>query len=148
MNLSGADFMGRETPKIPVVKNLGEAFLTAARRLFPEDTRKSMQSAWGFDLKTAKNAAEGLAGAAVISKALKARQASEQDAWELWLDMGRALIGESLDDYEERKLLRIIEITENEKRKAVARLEERRERRARMEDRARALDDVGRRMAS
>lgn len=140
--------MGRDTPKFPEAKNLGESFRAALRRFFPEDTLKTIQSAWGLDHKTAKNAAEGLAGAAVVSKAIKAQQAQGADAWELWLEMGRSLIGESLDQYEERKLRQIIEITEHEKRMAIARREERRARRERLEAGARTLADLGGRMAS
>lgn len=120
------EILGRDTPKFPEVKNLGEALQQAAKRRWKQDTKKMAQASWEIDPKTAKNLVdEGMAGAAVVAKAIKAQQAKNKDAWELWLEMGRSLIGESLDAYEERKLQEIIEKTQHAKRQ----MEERRARR-------------------
>jgi hypothetical protein len=119
------EILGRDTQKFPGADTLGEALQQAAKRRWSDNTAKRAEAAWDLNSKTAKNVADGVAGGTVAVNAVKAQQAKSKDAWELWLEMGRSLIGESLDEYEERKLRQIIEKTEHAKRQ----LEERRARR-------------------
>lgn len=92
-------------------RNLGDAFAVVCR--FFGHTAKPVSEALRMDKKAAVNALDGKAGVPVITKALQARQKASGDHYELWLALGEMIFGESLDEYEERKLQLIIESTQN-----------------------------------
>ena len=110
--------------KLPLQRNLGDAFAVLCRALGGH-TPNAVTRAFPLDRKTARNAIDGKAGVPVITKSLQARQKADDDHYELWLAMGQMIFGESLDEYEERKLSRIIESNTH----AIANLEARRKRR-------------------
>jgi hypothetical protein len=87
--------------------DLGDAFASVCR-LFGH-TATPVARAFALEHKRAVNALDGRAGVPVITKSLQARQKAADDHYELWLAMGQMIFGESLDEYEERKLQRIIE---------------------------------------
>lgn len=109
--------------------SLGSAFSVVCR--FFGHTPAGVVSALGLDKKTARNALDGKAGVPVITKSLQARQKAADDHYELWLALGEMIFGESLDEYEERKLRRIIEDTHNAQSLLQARQERRGQLRAR-----------------
>lgn len=110
---------------LPLQRNIGDAFAVICRALGGH-TPNAVVRAFPLDRKTARNALDGKAGVPVITKSLQARQKAADDHYELWLALGQMIFGESLDDYEERKLRRIIADNSH----AIETLEARRLRRA------------------
>jgi hypothetical protein len=127
--------MELDSHNLPLQRNLGDAFAVVCR--YFGHTAKPVTSAFGLDKKTAVNALDGKAGVPVITKALQARQKAEDDHYELWLALGQMIFGETLDEWEERRLTRIIESNAH----AVTTLEQRRQRR--QELRSFAPSDAG-----
>ena len=143
MHLTGRDFMAVDDHKLPLTRNVGDAFAVICRVLGGHQPN-AVAKAMGMDRKTARNALDGKAGVPVITKALQARQRAEDDHYELWLALGQMIFGETLDEWEERRLNRIIEGNTH----AISTLEARRKRRQEL----RALPspdagDMGRRRA-
>lgn len=125
MHLTGSQFMADYRQRLPETRDLGEAFAQLLRRAYGQ-TPKSVAIEVDLDPRAARNALEGKAGAPIITKSLLARQKAGDDHYELWLALGQMLFGETLDEYEERKLQRLIESTQNAKTIAEARAERRR----------------------
>lgn len=115
--------MELESQKLPLQRNLGDAFSVVCRFFGP--TAKPVTTAFAMDKKQAVNALDGKAGVPVITKALQARQRANDDHYELWLALGQMIFGETLDEWEERRLTRIIEGNTH----AITTLEARRKRR-------------------
>lgn len=115
--------MELDSQKLPLQRNLGDAFAVVCRFFGP--TAKPVTSAFAMDKKQAVNALEGKAGVPVITKSLQARQKANDDHYELWLALGQMIFGETLDEWEERRLTRIIEGNHH----AISTLEARRMRR-------------------
>ena len=114
---------GQKT-QLPLSRNIGDAFAVVCQ--FFGGSPKPVARETGLDLRVARNALEGKAGVPAITQALQTRQKTSGDHYELWLAMGQMIFGESLDQYEERKLHRII----SENSHAIDTLETRRQRRA------------------
>lgn len=108
---------------LPLSRNLGDAFAVVCK--FFGQTPNPVGRALNLDGPVARNALAGKAGVPAITRALHARQKTEDDHYELWLALGQMIFGESLDEYEERKLRRIIESNSH----AIDTLEARRKRR-------------------
>lgn len=114
MHLTGAAFLPRDEQNLALPRNLGDALAVIAARLWPHNRAKTIEREWSLDHTTARNAARGVVGATVVTKAVRSRTRPEHDdAWELWLALGREVIGEPLETYEERKLRTLIERTAN-----------------------------------
>lgn len=111
--------------RLPRTRDLADAFAQLLRNAYGQ-TPKSVAVETDLDPRAARNALEGKAGVPVITKSLLARQKAGDDHYELWLALGQMLFGEALDQYEERKLRRLIESTENARTIAEARAERRR----------------------
>lgn len=103
--------MAFDAQKLPLQRNLGDAFSVVCR--FFGQTPAGVTRAMSLDKKTARNALDGKAGVPVITKALQARQKASGDHYELWLALGEMIFGESLDEYEERKVAKLIEEATN-----------------------------------
>lgn len=129
MTLTEMHFMARERQSLRLQRNLTDAFAEVCRHL--GHTPKAVAREIDQDPRTARNALEGKAGAPVITKALQARQKASGDHYELWLALGEMIFGESLDEYEQRKLEAIIAETENAQSLFAARQDRRRHLRAR-----------------
>jgi hypothetical protein len=125
MHLTRTDIMALDDQKLPLQRNLGDAFAVVCRALGGH-TPNAVVRAFPFDRKTARNALDGKAGVPVITRSLQARQKADDDHYELWLALGQMIFGETLDQYEERKLRRVIENNHH----AIDTLETRRKRRA------------------
>lgn len=130
-------FLPPEEQKLALTRNLGDALASVARHLWPHHTAKHVQAAWDLDATTAKNVVKGAAGGVVVTRVLHTQQRKHGNAWALWLALGQLLIGEELDAFEQREVLRLIEQTEN----ARSITEERRRRRAALA--ARSADALG-----
>lgn len=128
-------------------RSLGDAFAVMCRSL-AGNTPNPVARALDMDPKTARNAIDGKAGVPVITKSLQSRQKANDDHYELWLALGQMIFGETLDQYEERKLQRIIESTENAKSLAEARASRRRHLENRATAVARRWTDEPRRVGS
>lgn len=115
--------MGQEPHILPITRNLGDAFSVVCR--FFGRTPNPVMRALSMDKKVAENALAGRAGVPAITKALQARQKTDDDHYELWLALGQMIFGESLDQWEERRLRLIIETNHH----AISTLEARRQRR-------------------
>jgi hypothetical protein len=124
MHLTGRDFMAFDDQNLPLTRNVGDAFAVICRVLGGHQPN-AVARAMSMDRKTARNALDGKAGVPVITKSLQARQKADDDHYELWLALGQMIFGETLDEWEERKLQRIIEGNHH----AVSTLEARRLRR-------------------
>lgn len=111
MNQTRMAIMALDAQKLPLQRNLGDAFSVVCR--FFGQTPAGVTRALSLDKKTARNALDGKAGVPVITKALQARQKASGDHYELWLALGEMIFGESLDEYERRKLETLIESTHN-----------------------------------
>lgn len=122
--------------KLPLQRNLGDAFAVVCRHF--GHTAKPVSHALGMDKRAAVNALDGKAGVPVITKSLQARQKAADDHYELWLALGQMIFGETLDEWEERRLTRIIEGNHH----AITTLEARRQRR--QELRSLPAPDAGR----
>lgn len=124
MHLTGRDFMALDDQKLPLTRNVGDAFAVVCRVLGGHQPN-AVARAMSMDRKTARNALDGKAGVPVITKSLQARQKAADDHYELWLALGQMIFGETLDEWEERRLTRIIEGNAH----AISTLEARRQRR-------------------
>lgn len=113
MALTEGAFLIPEDQNLRIARNLGDALMVVAKHLYPHQTSKHLQNEWEVDRITAKNVVQGVAGGAVVTKGVRARQKSHDDHWDMWLALGRMIFGESLAEYQERKLREIIESTEN-----------------------------------
>jgi hypothetical protein len=109
--------------------DLGDAFAAICRHF--GHTAKPVSQAFAMDKKQAVNALEGRAGVPSITKSLQARQKAQGDHYELWLALGEMIFGETLDQYEERRLQALIESTENARKLVDQRSARRQELRAR-----------------
>ena len=123
MHQTRAAILEQDFYKSPVPASLSDAFAVLCRHF--GHTAKPVSEAFRMDKRAAVNALDGKAGVPVITKSLQARQKAADDHYELWLAMGQMIFGESLDEYEERKLRRIIENNTH----AIDTLEARRKRR-------------------
>lgn len=128
------DFLGQDNQKLPLQRNLGDAFATLLRGAFPRHSAKELSSELGVDPTTARNGKEGRAGGAALTRSLHYRQAKHDDHWDLWDAIGALIFGETRDQYDERQLAALIERTEN----ARSLSEQRRRARALLEERAAA----------
>lgn len=102
-----------EEQNLAFARNLGDALAVIAKHMWPHHTAKHAEEAWEIDRLTAKNAVKGAAGGTVVTKAVRARQKSHDDHWDMWLAIGCMIFGESLKEYQERKLRQLVESTEN-----------------------------------
>lgn len=134
MTLWSAEFLDENTQKLPLQRNLGDAFATLLRAAFPRHSAKELASELGVDPKTAANGKGGLAGGAALTRSLHYRQSRHDDHWDLWDAIGALIFGETRDQYDERKLAALIARTEN----ARSLSEQRRQTRAQLEERASA----------
>lgn len=113
MALTESAFLIPEDQNSRVARNLGDALKVVAKQLYPTNTSKHAEADWKIDRLTAKNVVQGVAGGTVVTKAVRARQKSHDDHWDIWLAIGRLVFGESLAEYQERKLNELIEKNEN-----------------------------------
>lgn len=121
--------MAGERHKLPLQRNLRDAFAEIIGQAFGY-TPKQTGHQVGLDPRAARNALEGKAGTTAITQALHARQKANDDHYELWLALGQMIFGETLDEWEERRLTHIIESTENARKLVDARQARRGELRA------------------
>jgi hypothetical protein len=126
MTYATEGFLPRDTQKLALQRNLGDAMAAIIAKLFPHNAAKVIEAEYEIDRSSAKNVVKGTAGGAVIARMIHQQQRKHGNAWALWLALGELLIGEPLDAYEQREVLRLIEKTENAK----SITEERRRRRA------------------
>lgn len=131
MAFVGTHFVAKNPQRMLLSKTLGEAFGSVSKALFGADKRE-MARAWGIDQRTVENVRRGNAGAAMITKALLARKASHDDAWDMADAILEQVLGESRSEYEERKLREHIEKTNN----AISLHQERKARRSALAERA------------
>jgi hypothetical protein len=123
----GADFLPREEQKLTLNRNLGDALAKVAEKIFGKhNTAKHMETEWGFDPSTARNARKGVVGAVPVTKAVRAQQDKHGDGWALWDALGELIIGERRDAYEERLYAALIKENDNARSLAEARVERRR----------------------
>lgn len=122
------DFLPPDRQLFDPLNSLGEALKAAAKAAWPWNTANHMQRRWGFEASTAENVAKGLASARSVVKAVRAEG---EDAWALWDALGELIIGESRDEFDERRLAYILQ----ESVIARKRLEDRKARRAAVEAR-------------
>lgn len=132
MSLTDAGFMHLDKYDLRLQRNIGDAFAELIRKRWPFHTAKQLVRNYAFDPTAAANAVRGKAGAALITKAVHAEQSASQAAWELWMLLGEELIGETLEQYQERRLQRLIE----ENNRARERIETIRATRQRLEAKA------------
>lgn len=137
-------FLVRDNQKLDLERNLGDALMECAKAMWPFHTQKHVMREWGVAKVTAKNVVSGLAGASVVTKALRAQQAKSKNAWALWDALGELVIGETRAEYERRLIKSIIEKNELA-REALAQLDRSA---VDMESRAAQLVDLGPRLGA
>lgn len=123
------DFLPRDRNLFRPFTTLGEALREIARNRWRSHTAKEAARAWGLEHSTGESLTRGHASERTVVKAVRGEG---ENAWALWDALGEMIIGESRDEFEERKLQRIIEETEL----ARSRLEARRRRRLELEGRS------------
>lgn len=106
----------------------GEALAEIARQKYR--TAKDLARAWGIDPTTAANVFKGHLSAPTLAKAVAA------EGWCLWEALGTTLTGETYEQYQERRLHRIIEQAETARENLI----QLRSRRAALDERTRELD--------
>lgn len=111
-------------------RSMGEAVAELAKQRY--STASTLAKAWDIDLTTAENVRKGHIGVRALFAAIRS------EGWEFLKPLGEEVTGESLHQYEERKLESIIRDAENARQNLV-RLRSRREA---LEQRAAGLDDV------
>lgn len=131
MAFAGTHFVDKNPSKMQLSRTLGEAFAAVVEKLYSHN-RREMARGMGFDPRTVENVRDGKAGASLITKALLARQASHDDAWDMADAILEQVLGESRSEYEERKHRELIEKTNN----AISLHQERKTRRAALAERA------------
>jgi hypothetical protein len=109
---------------------IGDAMSELVRQRYPRDTAKHIAKAWKIDPSTAANVVRGHCSERTLTKAFLA------EGWALIDALGSTITGETYHEYEERKLLTVIE----EGVRAQTNLHSLRARREAMEARARELD--------
>ena len=129
------DYLPRHRHLFRPLETLGEAMREAVKARWRRDAAKEAARAWDLEISTAENLLKGHASARTLAKAVKAEG---REAWALWDAIGELFIGESRDQFEERKLQTIIEETEL----ARTRLEDRRHRRLALEVRTARLGEM------
>jgi hypothetical protein len=122
MTSIGGEFLPRDTQKLALARNLGDALMEIAKTVWPYHTARNIEREWQVDKSTAKNVTKGVVGAAVVTKALRAQQAKHKNAWALWDALGELVIGETRAEFERRLIKRIIEQNEHA-REALASLD-------------------------
>lgn len=122
------DFVPVETQLFRL--GIGDAMSELVRHRYPRDTAKHIARAWKIDPATAANVVRGHCSERTLTKAFLA------EGWALIDALGSTITGETYHEYEERKLLHIIE----EGVRAQTNLHSLRARREAMEARARELD--------
>lgn len=108
MMQTGTHFMAVDRHRLPLQRNLSDAFAEVLRHAFgntPGPVAKAVQQ----DPRAIRNALEGKAGTPIITQTLLARQKAHDDHYDLALGVLALIFGETLDEYEERKLQRVIE---------------------------------------
>ncbi len=129
------NFLPPDRHVLQPLDTMGEALKVAAKAAWPWNTSNHLQRRWGLHSTTAENVAKGHGSSRTLIKAVRAEGA---DAWELWDAVGELIIGESRDQYDERKLQLILEKTAH----ARTRLEARRARRLELEAGSGGFDQV------
>lgn len=129
MTATDFGFMPLDKHDLGLPRNLGDAFAELLKARWPFNTAKLAATAFDYDPTTAANAVKGKGGARSVTKAVHLQQKAAQDAWELWMALGKEVIGESFEAYTERRLQRLIE----ENNRARERIETIRARRKRLE---------------
>lgn len=117
--------MAKPRQGLHLQRNLADAFADILKAGFGI-TPKSITREADMDIRTARNALDGKAGAPFITRTLLHRQNQSDDHYDFALAMLAELFGETLDQYEERKLRALIESTENARDLAEARASRRR----------------------
>lgn len=108
MHQTGTQFMAIDRQTLGLQRNLSDAFAVVLRHAFG-NTPGPVSKAINQDPRAVRNALEGKAGTPIITHALQARQKAHDDHYDLALGILALIFGETLDEYEERKLSRIIE---------------------------------------
>lgn len=134
MAFAGTHFVDKNPQKMQLGRTLGEAFAAVVEKLYRHN-RREMAQGMGFDPRTVENVRDGKAGASLITKALLARKATHDDAWDMADAILEQVLGESRSEYEERKHKELIEKTNN----AISLHQERKARRAALAARADVL---------
>ena len=132
MTATGWNFVPEE-PQL-FGRSLGEALARMVRERWPRDTAKQVAKAWDLDPSTAANVCRGHASERTFTKAIKA------EGWGILAPLGEAMTGQTYDQH----LQLIIEETE----RARQRIESRRDQVIDLEARARALGNLGSRLAA
>jgi hypothetical protein len=98
-----AAFMPRDGQLFP--RTVGELLAIILRRQFPRDTAKVLERRYEFEAPTAKNVAKGHASERSITRIL---YGEGEDVFALLDALGHALTGITRDEWEERRLNKII----------------------------------------
>jgi hypothetical protein len=130
---SAVDFLPRDRNLFRPFATLGEALREIARNRWRAHTAKEAARAWGLEPSTGESLTRGHASERTVVKAIRGEG---KEGWALWDALGELIIGESRDEYDERRLATIME----EAALARSRLEDRRSRRLALEGRAPQFD--------
>jgi len=102
MASKGLQIVGGDYRDLRASETIGEALKRIVRDR-GRDAAKRIERAWGLDPRTARNVAtEGNVSERTLTKAIKA------EGWELLLELGAELTGETFEQFEERRHQRII----------------------------------------
>lgn len=105
------DWLPEDRQVFRPMNSLGEAMRAAAQAAAPHNTSKVLQRRWKIDPHTAENVNKAVASGTTLVKAIKAER-EKGDAWALWDALGELLIGESRDEADERRLVKMMESTQ------------------------------------
>lgn len=125
MALVESGFLPRDTQKLALTRNLGDALMVVATALWPHNTAKHAEEEWGIDRSSGKNVVKGVAGGVIITRAVHAEQSKRRAGWRLWLALGELIIGEPLEAYEKREVARILKEAQDASRRQAERSERR-----------------------
>ncbi|WP_454760628.1 hypothetical protein [Caulobacter segnis] len=104
MASKGMQIVGGDYRELRASESIGEALKRIVRDRHQAHAAKRIERAWGLDARTARNVAtEGNVSERTLTKAIKA------EGWDLLLELGAELTGETFEEFEERRQQRIIE---------------------------------------
>ncbi len=122
----GWDFVPSNRQELRLPKSIGAAVSELMTRCWRYNTAKHLVQAFGYEPSTAENVKKGHVSERSLTRMVHTQQSRSGNAWELWDALGAEVIGETREQYEERKLRIIIEEAERAQQ-GVQRLRTRRE---------------------
>jgi hypothetical protein len=125
MTFADWEMLPRDTQKLALTRNMGDALMLVARAMFPTNTAKAAESEWEIDRSSGKNVVKGVAGGVLVTRAVQAEQRKRKAGWKLWLALGEYIIGEPLEAYEKREVARILKEAQLARARQAARSERR-----------------------